>query len=94
DGNTIYWAKRKGSHPELKDSIARLLKKQKGKCNWCKLTFQDGDLIDTDHIIPRAIGDNVKDNLQLLHKHCHDVKTSNDLADIKKHKSELAGTHA
>jgi RNA-directed DNA polymerase len=86
DGNTLYWAKRKGSHPELKDSIARLLKKQKGKCNWCNLTFQDGDLIETDHIIPRAIGGNHKDNLQLLHKHCHDVKTKEDLKAIKKHK--------
>jgi RNA-directed DNA polymerase len=86
DGNTLYWAKRKGSHPELKDSIARLLKKQKGKCNWCNLTFQDGDLIETDHIIPKAIGGNVKDNLQLLHRHCHDVKTKSDLIAIKKHK--------
>jgi RNA-directed DNA polymerase len=47
DGNTIYWGKRKGTHPELKASAARLLKKQKGKCNWCKLTFQDGDLIES-----------------------------------------------
>jgi RNA-directed DNA polymerase len=94
DGNTLYWAKRKGSHPELKDSIARLLKKQKGKCNWCNLTFQDGDLIETDHIIPRAIGGNQKDNLQLLHKHCHDEKTKEDLSAIKKHKeSKLVGTH-
>ncbi len=92
DGNTLYWAKRKGSHPELEDSIARLLKKQEGKCNWCKLTFQDGDLIETDHIIPRAIKGNIKDNLQLLHKHCHDVKTKADLVAIKKHKSELLGT--
>jgi RNA-directed DNA polymerase len=88
DGNTLYWARRKGSHPELKDSIARMLKKQKGKCNWCKLTFQDGDLIETDHTIPRAIGGNQKDNLQLLHKHCHDVKTKNDLIAIQKHKSQ------
>jgi RNA-directed DNA polymerase len=94
DGNTLYWAKRKGSHPELKVSIARLLKKQKGKCNWCNLTFQDGDLIETDHIIPRTIGGNYKDNLQLLHKHCHDVKTKEDLIAIKKQKeSKLVGTH-
>ncbi|MGL4880892.1 MAG: group II intron maturase-specific domain-containing protein, partial [Waterburya sp.] len=86
DGNTLYWAKRKGSHPELKNSVARLLKKQKGQCNWCKLTFQDGDLIENDHIIPRAIGGNIKDNLQLLHKHCHDTKTKNDLKAIKQHK--------
>jgi RNA-directed DNA polymerase len=71
-----------------------LLKKQKGKCNWCKLTFQDEDLIETDHIIPRAIGGNQKDNLQLLHKHCHDVKTKYDLNAIKKHReSKTRGTN-
>lgn len=88
NGDTLYWAKRKGSHPELKDSIAKLLKKQNGKCNWCKLTFQEEDIIEIDHIVPRAIGGNVKDNLQLLHRHCHDVKTKYDLADIKKRKLE------
>ncbi|MDJ0689333.1 MAG: HNH endonuclease [Xenococcaceae cyanobacterium MO_188.B32] len=75
DGNTIYWAKRKGNHPDLKDSVARMLKEQNGKCNWCKLPFQEGDLIETDHIIPRAAGGNkLKNNSQLLHKHCHDIK--------------------
>ena len=87
DGNTFYWAKRKGVHPELKNSVARLLKQQKGKCNWCGLTFRDGDLMESDHITPRAMGGNNKDNLQLLHRHCHDNKTKNDLKAIKKHKS-------
>jgi RNA-directed DNA polymerase len=86
DGDTLYWAKRKGSHPELKGSIAKMLKKQQGKCNWCGLTFRSEDLIETDHIIPKAIGVNLKDNLQLLHKHCHDIKTKEDLKAIKKHK--------
>ena len=86
DGDTLYWAKRKGSHPELKASTAKMLKKQQGKCNWCRLTFLDEDLIETDHIIPKAIGVNLKDNLQLLHKHCHDIKTKEDLKAIKKHK--------
>ncbi|MGL5939249.1 MAG: HNH endonuclease [Waterburya sp.] len=56
------------------------------KCNWCGLTFRSEDLIETDHIIPRAIGGNLKDNLQLLHKHCHDIKTKEDLKAIKQHK--------
>ena len=86
DGDTLYWATRKGKHPELKSSTARLLKLQKGKCNWCKLTFQDGDIIETDHITPIAMGENQKDNLQLLHKHCHDNKTRYDPIAIKKHK--------
>jgi|GEM_PF-6719893 len=30
-------------------------------------------------IVPKALGGKDKyDNLQLLHKHCHDVKTAND----------------
>ncbi len=85
DGDILYWAKRMGSHPELKASVAKLLKKQKGKCNWCELTFQDGDLIEIDQIIPKALGGNKKDNLQLLHKHCHDIKTKDDLKAIKQH---------
>jgi RNA-directed DNA polymerase len=87
EGNTLYWATRKGQHPELSDSISKLLKKQKGKCNWCNLTFQDGDIIEKDHIISQILVGNKRDNLQLLHRHCHDIKTKNDLIAIKKHKS-------
>lgn len=88
DGDTKYWASRMGKHPELKAQVAKLFKKQKGKCNLCQLTFQEGDLIETDHITPKAIGGNQKDNLQLLHRHCHDIKTRQDLRDIKTHKSQ------
>jgi RNA-directed DNA polymerase len=63
-----------------------MLKKQQDKCNWCGLTFRSEDLIETDHIIPKAIRGNLKDNLQLLHKHCHDIKTKEDLKAIKQHK--------
>ncbi len=56
DGNTNYWAKRMGKHPELKSSIARMLKLQDGKCAWCNLTFQEGDIIENDHIISKLIG--------------------------------------
>ena len=87
DSNLNYWASRMGRHPEIKGSIARLLKKQKGKCNFCNLIFQTEDKIERDHIIPRkAGGDNTIDNLQLLHKHCHDKKTKWDLTLIQKHK--------
>lgn len=87
NGNTTYWASRMGKHPETKASIAKLLKKQKGKCNHCGLTFKPGDKIERDHIIPRQAGGNkLKDNLQLLHKHCHDVKTKTDLDTIRRYK--------
>ena len=58
---------------------ASLLKKQKGKCNYCGLYFKDGDLLEKDHIIPKSRGGkNDSKNLQLLHRHCHDKKTSID----------------
>ncbi len=89
DGDTIYWAKRKGTHPELKDSTAKMLKKQEGKCNWCKLPFQEGDVIEDDHITAKkAGGDNTLKNRQLLHKHCHDEKTREDLKAIKAYKQD------
>ena len=87
DGNLIYWASRMGKHPEIKNSIARLLKIQKGKCNHCELTFKTEDKIERDHIVPRSAGGSkLKDNLQLLHKHCHDIKTKTDLETIRRYK--------
>ena len=87
DGNTKYWATRMGKHPEMSNSVSRLLKKQKGKCAMCNLTFREDDVIEKDHIIPKALGGNYTDNIQLLHGHCHDEKTKDDLKAIKKHKS-------
>jgi RNA-directed DNA polymerase len=79
DGDLIYWSSRLGKHPEMPAEKAYLLKKQKGRCAYCGLTFQDGDLIETDHIIPKSQGGkNNKDNKQLLHRHCHDSKTALD----------------
>ena len=87
NGDTTYWASRMGKHPEVKASVARLLKKQKGKCNHCQLTFRPEDKIETDHIVPtKAGGHKYKDNLQVLHKHCHDLKTKQDLETIKRYK--------
>jgi RNA-directed DNA polymerase len=104
NGDTTYWASRMGKHPEVKASVARLLKKQKGVCNYCKLTessirretrpydsptFRPEDLIEIDHIVPqKAGGHKFKDNLQALHKHCHDKKTKNDLKAIQAYKNQ------
>jgi len=44
-----------------------------------KLYFKDGDKWEVDHIISKSQGGtNNKDNLQLLHLHCHDKKTAKD----------------
>ena len=86
DGMTNYWASRMGKHPEMKNSVARHLKNQKGKCNHCHLTFKPGDLLELDHKVPlKAGGHKYKNNLQILHRHCHDVKTKTDLITIKRY---------
>ena len=79
DGDWAYWLMRTKQHPDLSPTKAKLLKRQKGKCAYCKLQFQLGDLLETDHVIPKERGGlNVLLNLQLLHRHCHDSKTSQD----------------
>ena len=87
DGNFTSWATRMGKHPEVKTIVAKLLKKQKGICNLCKLNFTTEDKIEIDHITPsKAGGVNSYENLQVLHKHCHDKKTNTDLNKIKRYK--------
>jgi RNA-directed DNA polymerase len=66
-------------HPEIPPEKAVLLKRQQGRCAYCGLHFQDGDILETDHIIPQSQGGkNNRDNKQLLHRHCHDSKTALD----------------
>lgn len=77
DGNLVYWSTRLGEHPETPKRVSKLLKAQKGKCAHCGLHFREGDVIEVDHKVAKANGgkDEYK-NLQLLHRHCHDVKTA------------------
>ena len=71
-------------HPELPNQVASLLKRYKGKCPACGLLFIEGDLIEVDHKIPKVEGGTDRfDNLQPLHRHCHDVKTALDNANRK-----------
>lgn len=84
DGDTVYWSKRLGTHPQMPNRKAKLLKQQKGKCLWCGLSFQEWDVLEVDHIIPSALsGKDEYKNLQLLHRHCHDEKTALDLIEIR-----------
>lgn len=79
DGNTVYWASRLGRSKELDTSTSKLLKHQKGKCSHCGATFREGDIMEIDHILPKSLGgENSYSNLQLIHAHCHDQKTSDD----------------
>jgi len=79
DGDLVYWSSRMGKHPEMSNREAFLLKEQKGKCTHCGLNFREDDLIEIDHKIPKSLGGKDEwNNLQLLHRHCHDVKTASD----------------
>jgi RNA-directed DNA polymerase len=49
DGNWVYWSKRLQHYPLLTFRQAKLLKKQEGKCRWCRLYFKQGDMIEIDH---------------------------------------------
>ena len=50
--------------------------------------FKDGDKLNEDHIIPTYKGGrDTYDNLQLLHKHCHDKKSALDIGMYDKHQS-------
>lgn len=76
DGNEIYWAARLGANPLMSRSQAMLLKKQKGKCNLCKLRLLEEDILEIDHIIPLAEGGSKNyENIQIVHRHCHDQKS-------------------
>lgn len=81
DGDWAYWATRLGRHPELPRRVATLLKWQRGRCAHCGLYFTSEDLLEVDHIRPTSMGGkDAYSNWQLLHAHCHDEKTANDLA--------------
>lgn len=67
------------ANPELPTRVAKLLKKQKGKCAYCGLHFRNEDVLEVDHRIPKSKGGKDSyENLDLLHRHCHDKKTAND----------------
>jgi RNA-directed DNA polymerase len=79
DGNLVYWSTRMGNNPEMPNKVAKLLKKQKGKCTDCGLFFREDDVMEIDHRIPKSQGGKDSyDNWQLLHRHCHDTKTAID----------------
>ncbi len=92
DGDTIYWSLRLSNHPGLPTTKRNLLKQQKGKCLGCGLNFLEGDLLEIDHIKPISCGGKKEwKNLQLLHRHCHNVKTATD--GSQKSRSDNRETH-
>jgi RNA-directed DNA polymerase len=74
DGDEIYWASRLSKeYGNITPSRAKLLKEQNGKCGYCNANFRHGDKMETHHkIFVSEGGSNKKNNLVLLHSHCHD----------------------
>jgi RNA-directed DNA polymerase len=79
NGDWVYWSKRRGESPDTLSRLSKLIKKQKGICSHCGMYFTSTNIVEVDHIKPTSLGGkNTYDNLQLLHKHCHDTKTATD----------------
>ncbi len=71
DGNWSYWAARRGQHPGIPHKMARLLKRQHGRCQACGLVFTPQALIEIHHLDGDHCN-NRYDNLAAIHRHCHD----------------------
>jgi RNA-directed DNA polymerase len=71
DQNWVYWTARLGRRLGVQTRVAKLLKEQHGKCGTCRLWFNDKDLIEVHHK-DHVHQNNKRDNLVLLHRHCHD----------------------
>ncbi|NNJ13649.1 restriction endonuclease [Chloroflexales bacterium ZM16-3] len=79
DGDGSYWTIRMGRHPNAPPRVAAMVRRQKGRCALCGLYFRSEDLLEVEHLLPRSCGgDHSHRNLQLIHRHCHDVKTAQD----------------
>lgn len=84
DGNSIYWATRTGKHYLIPPIKARLIQQQKGRCGICGDLFLPDDIIERDHITPKALGGkNIRKNVHAVHRYCHLSKTSKDMIEIR-----------
>jgi 5-methylcytosine-specific restriction endonuclease McrA len=57
NGDWIYWSKRRGAYPETPNRVAKLLKRQQGKCTHCGLYFTSTDIVEVDQIKPTSLSD-------------------------------------
>ncbi len=71
DGDWIYWSSRLSKVLDKSTRVVKLLKTQKGKCNYCQLYFRSDDVTEVHHQDKNRNNNNIE-NLTLLHGHCHD----------------------
>jgi RNA-directed DNA polymerase len=63
---------------------SKLIREQKGRCGICKEYLLPDDIIERDHIIPKALGGkNRRNNVQAVHRYCHLNKTKMDIKIIR-----------
>lgn len=85
DGNLIYWANRTGNSILIPPNKARLIKEQNGRCGICGNYFLPDDIIERDHIIPKALGGKkLRNNVHAVHRHCHLDKTRSGMLEIRR----------
>jgi RNA-directed DNA polymerase len=79
DGDEVYWSTRQGHYPGVSKRVSTRLKRQAGKCRHCGYYFKIGDVLEVDHIIPRAAGGrDAYTNWPLLHRYGHVEKTARE----------------
>ncbi len=76
DGDWIYWSARKGDFPGVKKQVAQHVKQQGGKCYQCGHYFSPDSLAEMHHKDGNH-KNNKRDNLALVHGHCHDTIHAN-----------------
>ncbi|MGE5657121.1 MAG: group II intron reverse transcriptase/maturase [Actinomycetota bacterium] len=90
DGDWVYWSARKGDFPGVKNTVARLIKEQDGKCYHCGYYFSSESLAEIHHK-DKNRKNNKRDNLALVHGHCHDTLHANwDLSAKEEHTDEFS----
>src|ERR671933_883242 len=76
DGDWVYWSARKGEFPGIKKKVAELNKEQGGKCYHCEHYFSPDSLAEIHHKDGNH-KNNKRENLALVHGHCHDIIHAN-----------------
>ena len=88
DGDWLYWGSRLRSYPGIGPLKSSLLRIQAGKCKHCELNFQLDSLIEVHHLDGNH-DNNRRQNLALLHRHCHDqVHAARNLSATGTHDTE------
>jgi 5-methylcytosine-specific restriction enzyme A len=63
----------------------RIFELNGGKCHLCEQKIKPGDTWELEHLVPWILTrDDSDTNVKPAHKHCHKVKTADDVASIRK----------